>query len=135
MEAGRGPRCTADLIIGDGQGRVLLVRRRYPPAGWALPGGFLEGGESLEDCARREAREETSLEVRLDRQFHTYSDPARDPRGQTITTVFLASVAGGEPRAADDAAAVAFFRREELPGTELAFDHRLILEDYFNNRY
>lgn len=129
----RGPALTVDVIIElEGQG-VVLVRRRHPPSGWALPGGFVEYGESLEQAAVREAREETSLDVELVRQFHTYSEPGRDPRGHTVSTVFVAR-ASGRPQARDDAEAVGVFTRETLPA-EIAFDHRAILEDYFSGRY
>lgn len=129
----QGPALTVDVIIElEGQG-VVLIRRRNPPYGWALPGGFVEYGESLEDAARREAREETALEVALLRQLHTYSDPARDLRGHTVSTVFVAR-ASGRPEAGDDAKTVGVFTRETLPA-EIAFDHRTILEDYFSGRY
>jgi ADP-ribose pyrophosphatase YjhB (NUDIX family) len=121
-----------DLIIRKGD-RVVLIRRRYPPHGWALPGGFVDVGESLEEAAIREGREETSLDIRLVRQFHCYSDPRRDPRRHTVTTVFIAE-GEGELRAADDAAEAGVFSRESLP-EPLAFDHAQILEDYFNERY
>jgi len=129
----RRPSLTVDLIIElPGQG-IVLIRRRHPPHGWALPGGFVEYGESLERAAVREAREETSLEVELVRQLHTYSAPGRDPRGHTVSTVFVAR-ASGRPQAQDDAEAVGVFTRETLPA-EIAFDHRAILEDYFSGRY
>ena len=129
----RRPALTVDLIIElPGQG-IVLIRRRHPPHGWALPGGFVEYGESLERAAVREAREETSLEVELVRQLHTYSAPGRDPRGHTVSTVFVAR-ASGRPQAQDDAEAVGVFTRETLPA-EIAFDHRAILEDYFSGRY
>jgi ADP-ribose pyrophosphatase YjhB (NUDIX family) len=131
----RNPLPTVDLIIRDRQGRVVLVKRRNPPPGWALPGGFVDLGEDLESAALREAREETSLSVALERQFHTYSRPDRDPRGHTITTVFLATIRGGRLRAADDAAEAAFFTREEIDHSRLAFDHAEILRDYFEGRY
>lgn len=122
-----------DLIIELPGGKIVLIKRKNPPPGWALPGGFVECGESLETAAVRGASEETSLEVTLVRQFHTYSDPARDPRGHTIATVFLAR-ADGTPEARDDAAEIGTFTRESLP-TPLAFDHAQILDDYFSGRY
>ncbi|HVP91951.1 MAG TPA: NUDIX hydrolase [Terriglobales bacterium] len=128
----RNPLPTVDIIIEVGPTRgqppVVLILRKNPPYGWALPGGFVDYGESLEAAAVREAREETSLEVELLRQLHTYSDPGRDPRRHTISTVFIAR-AQGEPRAADDArdARLVDPRR---PGSRLAFDHGRILEDY-----
>lgn len=129
MPSHRAPVPTVDVIIQiPGQG-IVLIERKNPPFGWALPGGFVDYGESLEQAAVREAREETSLEVELKEQFHTYSDPARDPRGHTITTVYLAT-AQGTPRAGDDARRVGVFHQENLP-RPLAFDHEEILRDYF----
>ncbi|GBE00842.1 bifunctional NMN adenylyltransferase/Nudix hydrolase [bacterium BMS3Bbin06] len=128
----RNPLPTVDLLI-EYQDGLILIRRKNPPSGWALPGGFVDYGESLEEAAVREAGEETGLDVELIRQFHTYSDPGRDPRFHTITTVYLAR-AEGEPAAGDDASEVAVFRRDNLPD-DIAFDHREILEDYFEKRY
>jgi len=128
----RSPFPTVDVIIEVGPARepprVVLIRRRNPPYGWALPGGFVDYGESLEAAAVREAREETSLEVELLGQLHTYSDPGRDPRHHTISTVFVAR-AEGKPRAADDAREARLVD-PRMPGRRLAFDHRLILDDY-----
>lgn len=129
----RNPVPTVDIIIEVASGGIVLIQRKNPPPGWALPGGFVDYGESLEAAARREAREETALEVRLLRQFHTYSRPDRDPRQHTISTVFIARAAG-RPQAADDAAALGVFTRDSLP-FPLAFDHAEILDDYFNQRY
>lgn len=129
----RNPVPTVDIIIELDTGGIILIRRKNPPPGWALPGGFVDYGESLEEAALREAREETSLEVRLLRQFHTYSRPDRDPRRHTVSTVFIAR-ADGRPRAADDAAALGVFTRETLP-SPLAFDHAEILDDYFKQKY
>jgi ADP-ribose pyrophosphatase YjhB (NUDIX family) len=108
---------------------ILLIRRKNPPTGWALPGGFVDYGESLESAAIREAEEETSLEVKLLYQLGAYSDPDRDPRRHTISVVFVARAAG-KPRAADDAQEVGIFFRNSLP-ERLAFDHGKILKDYF----
>ncbi|MFH7326880.1 NUDIX domain-containing protein [Desulfurivibrio sp. C05AmB] len=126
----RNPVPTVDIII-ELAGGIVLIQRKNPPPGWALPGGFVDYGESLEEAAVREAREETGLEIRLLRQFHTYSDPGRDPRLHTISTVFVAS-AQGEPKAGDDAARAAVFTRADLP--PLAFDHAAILADYFRQK-
>ena len=125
----RNPVPTVDIIITY-DGGIVLIERRNPPFGWALPGGFVDYGESLEAAAVREAREETGLEVVLTGQFHTYSDPGRDPRQHTISTVFTA-VGHGRLQAGDDAARAAIFSPENLPA-EIAFDHRQILKDYFS---
>jgi ADP-ribose pyrophosphatase YjhB (NUDIX family) len=127
----RHPVPTVDLIIRAGDG-IVLVQRKYPPLGWALPGGFVDAGETLEEAAEREALEETGLAVRLVRQFHTYSAPARDPRRHTITTVFLAD-ADGIPRGGDDAAEARIFPAADLP--PLVFDHEQILADYLSGRH
>jgi 8-oxo-dGTP diphosphatase len=132
-EGPRTPRLSVDVIIELDQRGVVLIRRRNPPYGWALPGGFVDYGETLEEAAVREAREETSLQVRLVRQFHAYSAPDRDPRGHTVSVVFIAS-ASGEPRAADDAREVGVFPLQQLP-QPLAFDHAQILDDYRSGRY
>jgi len=132
----RNPFPTVDIIIETetaGKKGIVLIKRKNPPYGWAIPGGFVDYDESLEEAAVREAEEETSLQVNLIRQFHTYSDPARDPRHHTISTVFIAS-ASGSPEGRDDAAEAAVFLQNEIP-EEMAFDHKQILEDYFNNKY
>ena len=128
----RNPVPTVDIII-EYQGGIVLIERRNPPPGWALPGGFIDQGESAEDAAIREAREETGLTVVDLRQFHVYSDPARDPRLHTITTVFVAS-GRGELSAADDAASARVSDPAELP-EEMAFDHREIIMDYVSGRW
>ncbi|MBN1534392.1 MAG: NUDIX hydrolase [Spirochaetes bacterium] len=112
---------------------IVLIKRKNPPYGWALPGGFVDYGEPLERAAVREAREETSLEVELLRQFHTYSDPSRDPRQHTVSTVFIAR-ASGTPRGADDASEARIFPPDGPP-EEMAFDHAQILRDYRERRY
>lgn len=128
----RNPVPTVDIIIEIGSDGIVLILRRNPPVGWALPGGFVDYGESLEEAAIREAREETSLRVELTGQLHTYSNPARDPRQHTISTVFIAR-ADGKPKAADDAARIDIFTEESLP-EQLMFDHAQILADYFLRR-
>jgi 8-oxo-dGTP diphosphatase len=128
---------TVDIIIEiprpDGRHGIVLIRRKNPPPGWALPGGFVDYRESLEHAAVREAKEETTLDIRLVAQFHTYSEPDRDPRFHTISTVYIAR-AEGRPKAEDDAAEVGIFTAEDLPGP-LAFDHARILADYFHKKY
>lgn len=128
----KNPAPTVDIIIRHKEG-IILIKRKNPPEGWALPGGFVDYGETLEAAAVREAKEETGLEIRLLRQFHAYSDPDRDPRGHTISTVFVAE-ASGQARAGDDAAELGTFHKGGLPA-KIVFDHKQILEDYFNRRY
>jgi ADP-ribose pyrophosphatase YjhB (NUDIX family) len=129
VEKYRNPFPTVDIIIEIDDG-VVLVRRKNPPYGWAIPGGFVDYGESLESAAIREAKEETSLDVHLISQMGAYSDPERDPRFHTISVVFMAK-AKGVPKAGDDAVEIGVFRPETLP-ENLAFDHGKILQDYFD---
>ncbi len=124
----RNPFLTVDIVIQMESGGIVLIERRNPPHGWALPGGFVDYGESLESAARREALEETGLEVRNLTQFRAYSDPQRDPRHHTVTMVFAAQAAG-KPQAADDARNVEVFMPHSLPRL-MAFDHGKILNDY-----
>ncbi|PID38126.1 MAG: NUDIX hydrolase [Proteobacteria bacterium] len=126
----RNPIPVVDVIIEHGE-CVVLIERRDPPHGWALPGGHVDEGESLSLAAIREAKEETGLTVELDQQFFCYSEPTRDPRKHTVSTVFIGR-ASGVPIAGDDAAAVGLFRRGELP--PLVFDHAQILADFFHYR-
>ncbi len=126
MPEHENPAPTVDVVILVAGDRVVLVRRRNPPHGWALPGGFVDEGEPLAAAAAREAREETGLAVELAEQFHAYSDPRRDPRRHTISTVFLGRAAG-EPRGGDDAAEARAFPWTALP--DLVFDHAEILAD------
>ena len=128
----KNPLVTVDAII-EINGGIVLIKRKNPPHGWAIPGGFVDYGETLEAAAVREAKEETCLDVNLVRQFHTYSDPDRDPRHHTVTTMFIAT-ATGTPKAADDAKEIGIFTRDNLP-EDIAFDHRQVLEDYFIKRY
>jgi 8-oxo-dGTP diphosphatase len=122
-----------DLIIEYQDQGVVLIERRNPPYGWALPGGFVEYGESLEEAAAREAREETGLKVQVLGQLHSYSDPRRDPRQHVITTVFVAQ-GTGLLKAASDARAAAVFPPDEAP-EPMAFDHGQILQDYLKVRH
>ncbi len=133
MEYPRNPAVAADIIIELDTGGIVLIRRKNPPLGWALPGGFIDYGESAEAAAVREAREETLLEVQLVELLHVYSDPQRDPRQHTMSTVFIAK-ATGLPQGADDAAEAAVFTEQSLP-TPLAFDHAQILRDYFTYKH
>ena len=107
---------------------IVLIERKNPPLGWALPGGFVDLGETVEQAAVREALEETTLQVSLQHLLGVYSDPARDPRGHTVSVVYAAT-AQGQPKAADDAVAVALVA-PDAPGLPLAFDHHRILQDY-----
>jgi len=127
------PALTVDVIIELDEGGFLLIERGKPPHGWALPGGFVEHGETVEEAAVREAREETGLEVEIIRQFHTYSDPARDPRAHNVAVVFVGR-AGGQPMAGSDAAAARICTADDLP-EPIAFDHARVLQDYFDGRY
>ncbi len=129
MKTYRNPIPTVDIIIEINRG-IILINRKNPPYGWAIPGGYVDYGESLEEAAIREAEEETSLKVKSLIQLHTYSDPDRDPRNHTISTVFIAK-GNGKPEARDDARDLGIFKEMNLP-EPLAFDHRKILEDYFN---
>jgi 8-oxo-dGTP diphosphatase len=128
-EEPRTPLTTVDTIIEIFSGGIVLVERKNQPHGWALPGGFVDYGECLETAAMREAKEETCLDVTLIEQFHTYSDPQRDPRHHTVSTVYLA-IADGVPKGGDDAQDAKVFIESELPNP-IVFDHSKILADYF----
>ncbi len=132
MTTFRNPAPTVDAVILVPDDRVVLVRRANPPLGWALPGGFVDEGETLHDAAVREAAEETGLAVDLSEQFFTYSDPARDPRQHTLSTVYI-GWAEGNPKGGDDAAEARAFPLDALP-EDLCFDHATIVADYLTYR-
>lgn len=125
---GRGPYTTVDAII-EIKDQIVLIKRSNPPFGWALPGGFVDYGESLEAAVRREMQEETGLELVRLRQFRTYSEPGRDPRFHTIATVFIAQ-GKGVPQAGDDAAGLKLVNPAEIEEIEFAFDHKKVIEEY-----
>jgi ADP-ribose pyrophosphatase YjhB (NUDIX family) len=131
----RNPALTVDIIIEvhdpNGKNGIVLVKRKNFPYGWAIPGGFVDYGETVETAALREAKEETSLDVKLKRVLGVYSDPQRDPRGHTVSVVFVAQ-SEGQPAAGDDAGQLRIYTKANLP-TDLAFDHAKILEDYFQS--
>jgi ADP-ribose pyrophosphatase YjhB (NUDIX family) len=132
FEEYKSPQVTVDIIIEIAGNGIVLIKRKNPPIGWALPGGFVDYHETLENAAVREAKEETGLDIVLKGQFHSYSDPARDPRFHTISTVFIAE-ARGMPCGGDDAAIARVFTRDSLQ-QPLVFDHKKILQDYFTSR-
>ncbi|TAM41338.1 NUDIX domain-containing protein [bacterium] len=127
-----GPFVTVDAIIELPEG-IVIIQRSNPPFGWALPGGFVDYGESLEDAVVREAKEETNLDLTDIKQFHTYSDPQRDPRFHTVGTVFIAK-AKGNPKAGDDAAGLKVIKLSEIEKLDFAFDHKKILKDYLKTK-
>jgi len=133
IEVYQNPVPTVDIIIEIESKGIILIKRKNPPYGWAIPGGFVDYGESLEEAAVREAKEETNLDVKLIKQFHTYSDPKRDPRHHSISTVYIAK-GKGIPQAKDDALEIETFDESNLPD-EIAFDHRSILSDYFKRAH
>jgi 8-oxo-dGTP diphosphatase len=130
----RNPKPTVDLLIeiAGRPGSLVLIRRSHEPEGWALPGGFVDEGEWLADAAAREAKEETGLDVTLTELFHVYSNPARDPRQHTVSTVFCGT-ARGEPVGGDDAAEARVVTEDTLP-SPIVFDHPTIISDYFAYR-
>ena len=132
MSGYKNPIPTTDAIIAGADGRVVLILRKNEPHGWAIPGGFVDEGEELGRACLREAKEETGLEVELVAQLFTYSDPRRDPRKHTVSTVYACRARpGDEPRGDDDALEARWFAEGEVPWKELCFDHAEILRDYF----
>jgi O-acetyl-ADP-ribose deacetylase (regulator of RNase III)/ADP-ribose pyrophosphatase YjhB (NUDIX family) len=131
-DLGEGPYVTVDVIIELKEG-VVIIERSNPPYGLALPGGFVDEGESLEQAVCREAKEETDMELEDLRQFHAYSDPKRDPRFHTVTVVFIAK-GKGKPKSGDDAKAVRIVKYDDLLKGDYAFDHKQILRDYLKSR-
>jgi 8-oxo-dGTP diphosphatase len=112
---------------------IVLIERKYPPIGIALPGGFVEVGETVERAVIREMKEETGLDVIIMRQFHVYSNPERDPRRHVVSVVFEC-VARGEPKGSDDAKVARVYSYDEIPFKELVFDHSQILKDYLTDK-
>ena len=129
MAKPKTPLLAADCVVFDTRGRVLLVRRKFAPfrGHYALPGGFVEIGETVEDAARRELEEETGVKAGRLQLVGVYSDPRRDPRGHICSAVFLASAPRAKPRAGDDAAAAEWIA--DWTKVDLAFDHAKILAD------
>jgi ADP-ribose pyrophosphatase YjhB (NUDIX family) len=128
QKLGNGPYITVDAII-EIDDKIVIVKRSNPPFGWALPGGFVNYGESLEQAVAREVKEETNLDVKNIKQFHTYSDPDRDPRFHTITTVYICK-GKGKPKSGSDAKGLKLVKFNELRKYQFAFDHKRIIEDY-----
>ncbi|MCK4672205.1 MAG: NUDIX hydrolase [Candidatus Aegiribacteria sp.] len=124
------PLLTVDAIIELPDERIVLIKRKYPPLGWALPGGFVDPGESLAEAVRREAFEETSLNIESVRLFHIYSKPWRDPRGDTVSVVYCCR-AEGIPSGGDDASVAAAFSPESFP-PDITFDHGKILNQFLD---
>ena len=130
----KGPAPTVDVLIEmttDGKPGLVFIERKHEPLGWAIPGGFIDEGETAAAAAVREAKEETELDVELVELFHVYSDPSRDPRRHTMSVVFIGK-ATGTPQGADDAAEAAIYPIDQLP--ELVFDHGTIVADYLHYR-
>ncbi|MHA1834812.1 MAG: NUDIX domain-containing protein [Candidatus Baldrarchaeia archaeon] len=125
------PTLTVDAIIKTNDDKVVLVKRKNPPykGWWALPGGIVEYGETVEEAVKREVKEETGLEVEIEKLVNVYSDPNRDPRGHFISICFLCRRIGGTLEAATDAAEVSVFPLKEVRNLKLAFDHKKMLKD------
>ena len=131
MSKYRIPSVTTDIFIFDDDFNFILIKRKNDPykGCWALPGGFVEYGESVETAAMREAKEETSIDVELKELVNVYSEPNRDPRGHTITVAYIAKGDFNERKADDDAEDIDIFSAEELDEIQLAFDHKKIIDD------
>ncbi|NOZ58932.1 MAG: NUDIX hydrolase [Euryarchaeota archaeon] len=131
----KAPALAVDIVIEVGS-RIVLIRRRYEPfaGSWALPGGFVECGERVEEAAVREAREETNLNVEVKELLGVYSAPERDPRGHVVSICFIAR-GEGELRGRDDAAEAGLFSPREALGLSLAFDHAEIIKDYLRRKH
>lgn len=124
---------TVDAVILYEDDFIVLIKRKYDPYkdSWALPGGFVELGETVESAVVREAKEETGLEVEIINLVGVYSDPERDPRGHTVTVCYLTKKIGGNLRADTDASSAQYFKKDEILKLKLAFDHDIILRDAF----
>lgn len=127
------PLVTVDIIIRY-KGGIVLIDRLKEPFGWALPGGFVEFGETVEQAAIREAKEETDMDIQIERQFHVYSEPKRDPRGFHSITIVIIADGMGTLKAGDDAKDVKVFSLDK-PLPKMPFDHNRILQDYVNEEY
>ena len=123
------PLLTVDAVIITNEGKIILIKRKNPPFGWALPGGFVDVGETVEEACKREAKEETNLDVKIERLLGVYSDPRRDARGHTVSIVFLCKIIGGSMKADDDAEEISAFSKDEIDKLQIAFDHRQIIAD------
>jgi len=135
MDRGRSPYLTVDGIL-ELDGKVLLVKRKYPPFKdlWAFPGGFVNYGERTEEAVVREVFEETGIRTRVKYLLGVYSDPGRDPRGHTVSVVYVLEYLGGSPKGSDDAKEARFFTIDEVEEMDLAFDHKAIFRDYLRFR-
>ncbi|ADP77812.1 NUDIX hydrolase [Methanothermus fervidus DSM 2088] len=127
----KSPKLTVDIIIMDSKGKIVLIKRKKDPYKnfWALPGGFVEYGEKVEEAAIREAKEETGLNIKLKKLVGVYSDPNRDPRGHVVSICYLASPVSGKLKAKTDAKDVSLFNIEEIDNIKLAFDHAKMIKD------
>ena len=133
MSYHKKPSLTVDIFIYDDKNNFILIKRKNDPYKdcWAFPGGFVEYGATVENAARREAKEETSIDVELTKLVGVYSDPDRDPRGHTVTVVFLAKGNFDDRKADDDAKDIDIFSFEDLKNIDLAFDHGEIIKDIY----